>query len=134
MELVPKFKGIDAINVFNKQGSVNIVEGNLKFQQDIKHLLETPLGTIPGNLTYGSNLYTYLFMPANMATGTLIQEEIRRRIEANYADIVIDTVNVTFDNSVENKRTIYVSIGYNNGNSNILEYINMDFTGGDIDG
>ena len=42
--------------------------------------------------------------------------------------------NVTFDKTGDNKRVIYVSIGYSNGNSNVNEYINMDFTGGDVNG
>lgn len=134
MELVPKFKGIDAIDVFNLQGSVGVAEGNKKFQQDIKHLLETPIGTIPGNLSYGSNLFSYLFLPVSMSTGALIQDEIKRRIEENYNDIIIDSVDVTFDKTGDNKRVIYVSIGYSNGNSNVNEYINMDFTGGDVNG
>ena len=127
---VPKFKGLDSVNLINDQGGTNIIEGNLKFQQDVKHLLETPLGSVLGNLSYGSNLYKYLFRPVNEATGSLIQEEIKQRIEDNYQDIIIDTVDVTL-----NKRAIYVKIGYYNNNSNVLDYIELDLEReGDING
>lgn len=124
--LVPKFKGLDSINVFNVQGRTNTAEGNTKFQEDIKHLLETPIGTVLGNLTYGSNLYRILFMPARESTGTLIQEEIKSCIERNYTGIVVESVDVSYDN-----RTFYVKIGLNNNNSNVLQYIDLDFAGGE---
>lgn len=130
--LVPKFKGIDSVNVFDCRGGTGVVEGNVKFQQDIKHLLETPLGSVLGNLKYGSLLYQYIFLPVQESTGTLIQNEIKKRIEDNYSDIVIDTVDVTLS-----KRKINVSIGMNNGNSNVVEYIDLDFStvdGGDLNG
>lgn len=123
--LVQKFKGLDSIDVFTVRGGTGVAEGNIKFQQDIKHMLETPLGSVLGNLTYGSNLYQLLFLPVRESTATLIQEEIKKRIEDNYADIVIEQVDVTYRDN-----TFYVVIGLNNGNSNILEYINLDFTGG----
>lgn len=127
---VPKFKGLDAINVFNKQGKTNYAEAHIKFQQDVKHLLETPRGSVLGNLDYGSNLYRYLYLPVKQSTGTMIQEEIRNVIESNYEDIIIDTVDV-----VLGSKTIEVSIGYNNGNSNVIDYINLDFeSGGEMNG
>ena len=122
MQLVPKFKGLDSEKVFNVQGRTNVVSGNTKFQQDVKHLLETPLGSVLGNLSYGSNLYQLMFLPIVESTGALIQEEIKTRIESNYSDIVIDSVDV-----VLGRRTISVSIGINNGNSNVVEYVNVDF-------
>lgn len=130
--LVPKFKGIDSVNVFDCRGGTGVAEGNAKFQQDVKHLLETPLGSVLGNLKYGSLLYQYIFLPVQESTGTLIQNEIKKRIEDNYSDIVIDTVDVTLS-----KRKINVSIGMNNGNSNVVEYIDLDFStvdGGDLNG
>lgn len=130
--LVPKFKGIDSVNVFDCRGGTGVAEGNAKFQQDVKHLLETPLGSVLGNLKYGSLLYQYIFLPVQESTGTLIQNEIKKRIEDNYSDIVIDTVDVALS-----KRKINVSIGMNNGNSNVVEYIDLDFStvdGGDLNG
>lgn len=130
--LVPKFKGIDSVNVFDCRGGTGVAEGNAKFQQDVKHLLETPLGSVLGNLKYGSLLYQYIFLPVQESTGTLIQNEIKKRIEDNYSDIVIDTVDVTLS-----RRKINVSIGMNNGNSNVVEYIDLDFStvdGGDLNG
>lgn len=120
--LVPKFRGINSENLYSPNGRVNVSEGMLKFQQDLKHLLETPLGSVLGNLDYGSNLYKYLFLPVQESTGTLIQEEIKTRIQRNYSDIIIDSVDVAFS-----RRTINITIGMNNGNSNVVEYINLDF-------
>ena len=130
--LVPKFKGIDSVNVFDVRGRTGVAEGNVKFQQDVKHLLETPLGSVLGNLSYGPLLYQYIFLPVQESTGTLIQNEIKKRIEDNYSDIVIDTVDVSLS-----KKKIEVSIGMNNGNSNVIEYIDLDFStfdGGDLNG
>ena len=73
MQLVPKFKGLDAVNVFNVQGQTSTVEGNVKFQQDVKHLLETPRGSVLGNLDYGSELFAIIQRPVSQATGALIQ-------------------------------------------------------------
>lgn len=126
MQLVPKFKGLDAVNVFNIQGQTSTVEGNVKFQQDVKHLLETPRGSVLGNLDYGSELFAIIQRPVSQATGALIQNEIKSCIERNYSDIVIDTVDVSFEG-----RNIYVSIGMDNGHSNVVEYIDLDFKRGE---
>lgn len=120
--LIQKFKGMNSEKVFNAGGGTNWSEGEIKFQQDVKHLLETPLGSMIGNLNYGSNLYQLLFLPVNEATGTLIQEEIKKTIESNYRDIKVPLVEVTFKGN-----TVFVSIGVTNGNSEITDYINMDF-------
>ena len=120
--LLSSFRGINSEKLYNVAGGTNWSEGMIKFQQDVKHLLETPLGSMLGNLNYGSILYQYLFLPANDATGTLIQEEIKRTIEANYRDIKVPYIDVTFD-----KNKIIASIGVSNGNSTVIDYINVDF-------
>lgn len=120
--LLSSFKGINSEKLFSVNGKTNWSEGSIKFQQDIKHLLETPVGSMLGNLNYGSNLYQILFLPISESTGVLIQEEIKRVIEANYVDIKVPYVDVTFE-----KNTVYVSIGVTNGNSDIIDYINIDF-------
>lgn len=120
--LIQKFKGMNSEKVFNVAGGTNWSEGDIKFQQDVKHLLETPLGSMIGNLNYGSKLYQLLFLPVNEATGTLIQEEIKKTIESNYRDIKVPYVEITFKNN-----TVYASIGVTNGNSEITDYINIDF-------
>lgn len=127
---VPKFRGLNSEELFNVQGGTGVVEGNIKFQQDVKHLLETPLGSVLGNLNYGSNLYRYIFLPLRESTGNLIQEEIKTRIENNYSDITVDSVDVTMGD-----KTINITIGFNNNNSNIMDYIEMDIEReGDING
>ena len=127
---VPKFRGLNSEELFNVQGGTGVVEGNVKFQQDVKHLLETPLGSVLGNLNYGSNLYRYIFLPLRESTGNLIQEEIKTRIENNYSDITVDSVDVTMGDKTINK-----TIGFNNNNSNIKDYIEMDIEReGDING
>lgn len=127
---VPKFRGLNSEELFNVQGGTGVVEGNVKFQQDVKHLLETPLGSVLGNLNYGSNLYRYIFLPLRESTGNLIQEEIKTRIENNYSDITVDNVDVTIGD-----KTINITIGFNNNNSNIMDYIEMDIEReGDING
>lgn len=127
---VPKFRGLNSEELFNVQGGTGVVEGNIKFQQDVKHLLETPLGSVLGNLNYGSNLYRYIFLPLRESTGNLIQEEIKTRIENNYSDITVDNVDVTMGD-----KTINITIGFNNNNSNIMDYIEMDIEReGDING
>lgn len=127
---VPKFRGLNSEELFNVQGGTGVVEGNVKFQQDVKHLLETPLGSVLGNLNYGSNLYRYIFLPLRESTGNLIQEEIKTRIENNYSDITVDNVDVTMGD-----KTINITIGFNNNNSNIMDYIEMDIEReGDING
>ena len=94
--LIEKFKGINSEELFNVAGGTNMSEGMIKFQQDVKHLLETPLGSVLGNLNYGSKLYQLLFLPVSESTGTLIQEEIQRTIEVNYADIKVVSIDITF--------------------------------------
>lgn len=127
---VPKFRGLNSEELFNVQGGTGVVAGNVKFQQDVKHLLETPLGSVLGNLNYGSNLYRYIFLPLRESTGNLIQEEIKTRIENNYSDITVDNVDVTMGD-----KTINITIGFNNNNSNIMDYIEMDIEReGDING
>lgn len=125
--IVPKYSGIDSVETFNIQKRTNVVTDNIKFQQDVKRLLETPLGSMLANPSYGSNLYEFLQYPVNDGLGILIQEEVKSRIEANYKDVSVEEVNVTFEG-----KTVSVSIGMNNGNSNVLDYINVDFEGSDI--
>lgn len=120
--LLGKFRGINSENLYSVNGRTNWSEGAIKFQQDVKHLLETPLGSMLGNINYGSKLYQLLFLPVSESTGTLIQEEIQRVIELNYVDIKVPYVGVTFD-----KNTVSVSIGLTNGNSEVIDYINVDF-------
>lgn len=122
--IVPKYSGMDSVNTFNIQKRTNVVTGNIKFQQDVKRILETPLGSVLANPTYGSNLYEYLSYPVNDALGVLIQEEVKTRIEQNYKDIVVEEVNVTFEG-----KSVSVEIGMNNGNSNVLDFINVNFEG-----
>ena len=120
--LLNKFRGIDSEHLFSVNGRTNWSEGHIKFQQDVKHLLETPLGSMLGNLNYGSNLYQLLFLPVSESTGVLIQEEVQRVIELNYVDIKVPEINVTFD-----KNKVFVSLGITNGNSTVIDYINVDF-------
>lgn len=120
--IVPKFRGLSSNTLFNTWGSTVTTEGNVKFEEDIKLLLETPLGSVLGNLTFGSNLYRLLYLQVNDALGTKIQEEIKKRIEDNYHDIIVTSVDVTF-----NKRDVAVKIGLNNSNSNVLTYIDLTF-------
>ena len=87
--LLGKFRGINSENLYSVNGRTNWSEGAIKFQQDVKHLLETPLGSMLGNINYGSKLYQLLFLPVSESTGTLIQEEIQRVIELNYVDIKV---------------------------------------------
>lgn len=119
--LVPKYKGINSEELYNVQGGTNWSEGYTKFQQDVKHLLETPLGSMLGNISYGSNLYQLLFLPVNESTGTLIQEEIRNTIERNYPDIKVPNIDVELG-----KHTVNVRIGIDNKNSNIVEYVDLN--------
>ena len=119
--LVPKYKGINSEKLYNLQGGTNWSEGYVKFEQDVKHLLETPLGSMLGNISYGSNLYQLLFLPVSESTGTLIQEEIRRTIERNYPDIKVPNIDIEFD-----KNTVNAKIGIDNKNSNIIEYIDLN--------
>lgn len=124
--IVPKFSGLDNQEVFTPSGNTKVSTGNIKFQQDVKLLLETPIGTMLGNPTFGSNLYSFLHSPITNGLGSLIQNEVRQRIEDNFEDIKIDEVNVTFAG-----HTIYLNIGFNNKNSNILEYIDLQIEGGE---
>lgn len=122
--IVPKFSGLDNQDVFSSSGGTRVATGNLKFQQDVKLLLETPLGTMLGNPTFGSNLFSFLHSPITNGLGSLIQNEVRQRIEDNFEDIKIDEVNVTFEG-----HTVLLNIGFNNRNSNILEYIDLQIEG-----
>lgn len=122
--IISKFSGLNSEKVFNAAGGTNWSEGNVKFQQDVKHLLETPLGSMLGNLSYGSNVYQMLFLPITNSTGTLLQEEIKRTIESNYGDIVVQSVDITFD---KKNNKVYADIGISNGNSTITDYVNVDF-------
>ena len=126
--LLQQFKGIDSERLYNTYGGTNWSEGHVKFQQDVKHLLETPLGSMLGNTSYGSKIYQLLFLPDNEATGTLIQEEIRRTIESNYTDIKVQSVDISFGEvGTDKANCIYASLGISNGNSDAIDYINIDF-------
>ena len=121
--LVKKYSGMKYTELFNAWGGTKVEEGNIKFQEDIKLLLETPIGSVLGSPSFGSNLYRYMFQPLSNDLGILIQNEIKERIEKYYSDIRVEKVSVTLSN-----KKVSVSIGLNNMNSNVLDYVDLDFS------
>lgn len=66
-----------------KLGSIGeIVTGLEDLNQEIKLILETPLGSIPHRPEYGSRIYEYLDLPINIAKPFIIAETYRA-IKAN---------------------------------------------------
>lgn len=66
-----------------KLGSIGeIVTGLEDLNQEIKLILETPLGSIPHRPEYGSRIYEYLDLPINVAKPLIIAETYRA-IKAN---------------------------------------------------
>ena len=119
--IVKKFSGLSSTKLFNTWGGTRLIEDNIKFQEDVKNLLETPLGSIPGNPTFGSNLFKFLYMNVTTSLGALIQQEVRDRLESNYPDILVDSVDVILE-----RRAVKLTIGMNNSNSNVITYINLE--------
>ena len=119
--IVKKFSGLSSTQLFNTWGGTRLIEDNIKFQEDVKNLLETPLGSIPGNPTFGSNLFKFLYMNVTTSLGALIQQEVRDRLESNYPDILVDSVDVILE-----RRAVKLTIGMNNSNSNVITYINLE--------
>ncbi|MEM0326598.1 MAG: GPW/gp25 family protein [Desulfurococcaceae archaeon] len=66
-----------------KLGSIGeVVTGLEDLNQEIRLILETPLGSIPHRPEYGSRIYEYLDLPINVAKPLIIAETYRA-IKAN---------------------------------------------------
>ncbi|MEM2073934.1 MAG: GPW/gp25 family protein [Candidatus Aenigmatarchaeota archaeon] len=66
-----------------KLGAIGqIVTGLEDLNQEIKLILETPLGSVPHRPEYGSRIYEYLDLPINIAKPLIIAETYRA-IKAN---------------------------------------------------
>lgn len=127
MSNIYNLQGIST-DLLNNLGGVKISQVNNKFHEDIRLLLETKKGTVIGDPSFGSNLHTLLYEPANEATGALIRQEIANTIEKFYNNLIIDNVDITFKTN-----TVQVSIYYKLYNSNIGDTIMLEFLTGNID-
>lgn len=52
----------------------DVVEGLDDIDQCIRVILTTPVGSVPHNVGFGSNMYLYLDLPANQARPKIVRE------------------------------------------------------------
>lgn len=84
-------------------GSTQIYTGLSKLSEDIKFKLLTPLGSIPGNPTYGSNIRKILFNPNTRSTVDVLAGEVLTLLN-EHPGITVN--NVSGDISADNKSII----------------------------
>ena len=82
------------------------------------NILMTPRGSMDHDPEFGSDLYLYIFEPADSVTQESIKNEIYRAITTYDDRANIDEINVAF---FKNKKGFNVSIvaSYGNGNSEL---------------
>lgn len=92
-------------------GSTYIYTGLSKLSEDIKFKLLTPLGSIPGNPTYGSNIRKILFNPNTRATADVLAGEVLTILN-NHPGITVNNVSGN-TNTEGNSIVISYDIEYN---------------------
>lgn len=117
--------GMDSQHLINVRGGLSTITSNKKFHDDIKVLLETTKGTLVGDPEFGSNLYRYLYEPANEATASMIRQEVASAISNYYTNFTVRAVDVTF-----REKTILLNITYNIVNTNVGDTIVLEFIRG----
>ncbi len=115
--------GASASSLLNNLGGFKRITSDVKFHDDLKVLLETQKGTLIGDPSFGSNLYTLLFEPANMGTAGLIRQTVADAIQEYYPNVTVRTIDVAFT-----KVTVKINIAYmlaytNVGNTATYEFI-----------
>lgn len=115
--------GMTVINPINSLGGIKVVQNLEKFHSDLKVLLETEKGTMIGDPEFGSNLYRYLFLPASESTASLIREEIRSCIENNFENIVVQNIDIVFENNTASAVITYSATSEESGETVILSFI-----------
>lgn len=115
--------GMTVINPINSLGGIRVVQNVEKFHSDLKVLLETEKGTMIGDPEFGSNLYRYLFLPASESTASLIREEIRTCIENNFENIIVQNIDIIFENNTASVVITYAATSEESGETIILSFI-----------
>lgn len=115
--------GMTVMNPINSLGGIRVVQNVEKFHSDLKVLLETEKGTMIGDPEFGSNLYRYLFLPASESTASLIREEIRTCIENNFENIIVQNIDIIFENNTASVVITYAATSEESGETIILSFI-----------
>lgn len=115
--------GMTVMNPINSLGGIRVVQNVEKFHSDLKVLLETEKGTMIGDPEFGSNLYRYLFLPASESTASLIREEIRTCIENNFENIIVQNIDIIFENNTASIVITYAATSEESGETVILSFI-----------
>lgn len=115
--------GMTVINPITSLGNIRVVRNIEKFHSDLKVLLETEKGTMIYNPDFGSNLYRYLFLPANSSTASLIREEIRTCIESNFDNIIVQSIDIIFTDKTCNAQITYAATSDESGETIVLSFI-----------
>lgn len=115
--------GMTVINPINSLGGIRVVQNVEKFHSDLKVLLETEKGTMIGDPEFGSNLYRYLFLPASESTASLMREEIRTCIENNFENIIVQNIDIIFENNTASVVITYAATSEESGETVILSFI-----------
>lgn len=122
---VGRLKGMNSQNLINLQGGFSQISSEKKLFDDFKILLETQKGTVIGDPSFGSNLYTLLFQPANESTASSIRYEVANAIDNYYENVVVESVDVTFKS-----KTILLAIHYKLQNTNVGDTVMLEFIRG----
>lgn len=117
--------GMNSQNLINVRGGLTVAESSSKFHDDLKILLETKRGTLVGDPEFGSNLYLYLYEPANEATASLLRTEVDTVISKYYPNFVVQSVDVYF-----REKTVALVITYSIVNSNVTDSVTLEFIRG----
>lgn len=112
--------GIELNNTFNSLGGVNQQYGPEKLSQDITILLTQQKGKFYPDPDFGSQLYSYLFMPLTESTGNLIREEVYTTIMKYYPQVDIKSIDVVLGNKM-----IQIKISYSYINGREAQEINL---------
>jgi len=118
---------INQWNDFDFSFDINPNTSNLLLKRDVesvkqslKNLLLTRKGERPFSLSYGSNLYNFLFDPIDIVTETLIREEISVSIR-NYEPRV-NLLNVLVEEEGNNFLRISVECEIINPDRNVFNF------------
>ena len=94
---IDTMQGLTFTDIFNIQRGTNSIRGTDKLKQDLTILLLQERGKFYPDPNFGSELYHYVFEPADIVTERTVKEEIKSTIEKYYPELNLLEIHADFN-------------------------------------
>ena len=102
--------------------------GITAINQSIKNILMTPLGSLPGDPSFGSNLHRIVFEPLDFLTESMAVNYVKEALQKFEDRIIVKNVQFKKEEAF-NKLIIIINFSYKNiTNNELTDDSSMSFT------